>query len=269
MKNLYLLFALIFAGWTASAAGDAVPSRRGYNDSFIFVEDAVEFAVYPNGEFDFYYNPDFRRGTSVNISTPHVNISYNSGYDYDPYVQYDDYGAVIQIESVPVYYDYYGRIIQAGNVFIDYNSFGNISRIGNLYLHYNQFHRLVNYSGYINYANRHYVYRPWHRYYSRPRAAFSIVFNRPYRTYYEPRRVTYVNYVNYYHNHYKTVRHHDFYRPDQRVKSYHNGRRTTQRREIERGDHGRKSAVASGHRSSMNSSRDRKTASASKRSRTH
>ena len=36
----------------------------------------------------------------VQINTPGVNISFNAGHDYEMYVQYDDYGAVIQIEDV-------------------------------------------------------------------------------------------------------------------------------------------------------------------------
>ena len=44
---------------------------------------------------------------NVSINSPNVNISYNSGYDYNAYVQYDEFGAIIQIENVPIYYDYY------------------------------------------------------------------------------------------------------------------------------------------------------------------
>ena len=204
-----------------------------YNDSFIFVEEGVEFAVYPNGEFDFYYNPDFRRGNSAHISTPNVNISYNGGYNYDPYVQYDDYGAVIQIENVPVYYDYYGRIIQAGNIFLTYNNFGRLARVGNLHVHYNHQHHITHYSGYINHYNRRYVYRPWHDYYSRPNVNVSIVFGRPYRAYYEPQRLSYTKYVTVYNNYYSNnTRNRNFYRPSQKVRSYSHGRRTSSRRNI-------------------------------------
>lgn len=236
MRNLTLIFAFLFIGWSVSASVNSKPATTNfynYNDSFIFVEGGVEFAVYPNGEFDFYYNPEFRRGNSVHFSTPNVNISYNGGYNYDPYVQYDDYGAVIQIENVPVYYDYYGRIIQAGNIYLSYNNFGRLARVGNLHVHYNNHHHITHYSGYINHYNRRYVYRPWHDYYRRPNVNVSIVFGRPYRAYYEPQRISYNKYVTVYNNYYsKNNRRKNFYRPSQKVRSYNHGRRTSSKRNI-------------------------------------
>lgn len=252
MRNLTFILAFLLAGWSVSAS-TPTSVRHGYTDSFIFVENGVEFAVFPNGEFDFYYNPDFRRNNIVNISTPGMNISYNSGYNYDPYIQYDDYGAVIQIESVPIYYDYYGRIVQAGDVFIQYNSFGQIARIGNLFVHYNHFHRFTSYSGYINRYNRHYVYRPWHQYYTRPSVNVSVVFNQPYRAYYEPHRISYNTYVNYYHSHPTYYKKRSFYRPDQRIVSYNNGQRLSHKREIQKVDSHRNSGRDYARRSSENS----------------
>ncbi|WP_289021788.1 hypothetical protein [uncultured Salegentibacter sp.] len=230
MKNITFLISFLFIGLSAKASESII--HRAYNDAFIFIENGVEFAVYPNGEFDFYYNPDFRSSSVINISTPNMNISYNSGYNYDAYVQYDDYGAVIQIESVPIYYDYYGRIIRAGNVFIDYNRRGHIARVGGLYIHYNRFNRITNYTGFINHYNSSYVYRPWHRYYSRPRSSVSIVFGKPYRAYYQPNRVTYVQHVSYYNNYYTKNVHQNFYRPNQKRVSYNKGRRTSGKRDL-------------------------------------
>ena len=236
MRNLTFIFALLFIGWSATASVNSELTTNNYynyNDSFIFVEGGVEFAVYPNGEFDFYFNPDFRRGNSVHIATPNVNISYNSGYNYDPFIQYDDYGAVIQIESVPIYYDYYGRIIQAGDIFMSYNHFGRLARVGNLHVHYNSHHHITRYTGYINHYNRRYVYRPWHDYYRRPNVNVSIVFGRPYRAYYVPHRVSYEKYVTVYNNYYiNNRRQRNFYRPSQKVKTYNYGSRTSSKRQI-------------------------------------
>ncbi len=234
MKNLSFIFAFLFIGWSVSASVNSTSAiYSNYNDSFIFTEGGVEFAVYPNGEFDFYFNPDFRNGNSVHISSPNVNISYNAGYNYEPYIQYDDYGAVIQIENVPVYYDYYGRIIQAGDIFMRYNNFGRLANVGNLHVHYNNYHRITHYTGFINPYNRRYVYRPWHDYYRRPNVNVSIVFGRPYRAYYEPRRISYNNYVTVYNNYYiNNKRKRNFYRPSQKVRSYNYGQRTKTRRNI-------------------------------------
>lgn len=233
MKNFTLILSLLFVGVLATAktvdAGNLSPIN--YGESFIFVEGGVEFSVYPNGEFDFYYNPEFARSPIVHIPVPNNNISYNAGYNYDPFVQYDDYGAVIQIENVPVYYDYYGRIVQAGNVFLNYNSRGQLVRVGNMHIRYNRFNQPIKYIGSINAYNTRYVYRPWHRYYVRPHQAYSVVYYEPYRAYYEPYRVDYGQYVNYYETNNYYENRNDFYRPGQQVNSYNHGRRTIAQRE--------------------------------------
>ena len=145
IKKLALFFTAVFlvgtsvSAKTTTALNENTASNllsRGYGNSFIFTEGGIEFSVFPDGQFDFYM-PNYGPNVNVGISTPNVSISFNSGYDYNPYVQYDDFGAIIQIENVPVYYDYYGRITRAGNVNIHYTNFGRVSRIGSLYIHYN------------------------------------------------------------------------------------------------------------------------------------
>ncbi|MFD0975482.1 cell envelope integrity protein TolA [Salinimicrobium gaetbulicola] len=256
MKKLYLFFALVVVGFSTHAFNASEDYRNGYRDAFIFVEGGVEFAVYPDGQFDFFYNPR-RTGYNVNVATPHINFSYNSGYNYDPYVQYDDYGAVIQIEDVPIYYDYYGRIIQAGHVRMSYNHFGMLARVGHLHLHYNHYNRYTHYSGYINSHNPYYVYRPWHRHYSRPSVNLSIVFNQPYRAHYHPNRMKYRHYKNYYkkHHHKKDFRRR-YYSPGDRVVSYQRGRRLSDKRDLRNERHYYDEPVRT--RSNANTGRDRK-----------
>ncbi len=200
MKNVrYFIAAFFLIGITAFATTTSNSSKntmyahnfvRGYGNSFIFVEQGVEFAIFPDGQFDFNvnnYGPNF----GVNANFGGASTSFNTGYSYDAYVQYDDYGAVIQIENVPIYYDYYGRIIQAGNVRINYNHHGYVTRVGGLHIYYNHYNRYAYSSGYINSYNRYYVYRPWHDYYAIPFVNLCVVFNKPYRRYYEPARYTY------------------------------------------------------------------------------
>ena len=189
MKKLLLFFTVVFlTGISVSATSttnrlDINASNafvRDYGNSFIFVEQGVEFSVFPDGQFDFnlmQYGPRF----DAYADFGNASISFNTGYGYDAYVQYDDYGAVVQIENIPIYYDYYGRIIRAGSVRINYNDYGYVNRVGGLYVHYNAYNRFSHYTGFINAYNRHYVYRPWHTYYSAPLIDFRIVFNRPYR----------------------------------------------------------------------------------------
>lgn len=223
MKKFYLLLSFLVIGFSAKAVPGTVENfdRPNYRDAFIFVERGVEFAVFPDGQFDFFFNP---RG-NFNRIPGHINYSFNSGYNYGPFIQYDDYGAVIQIEHVPVYYDYYGRIIQAGRVNIGYNAFGMVNRIGNMFLHYNHFDQFTHTSGFINSRNAHYVYRPWHQYYVRPHT-YVVVHHQPYRVYYTPNRMKYNHYKRYYYDHYNSGSfQQSYYQPGDRVTTYHRGRR--------------------------------------------
>ncbi len=233
MKNITLILALLFVGVTASAntPGNAFAPYK-YGEAFIFVEGGVEFAVYPNGEFDFHYNPRFLNTSMVHIPNPGRNISYNAGYNYDAFVQYDDFGAVIQIENVPVYYDFYGRLIQAGDVVIRYDHHGRISRVGGMSIRYNRFNQPIRYVGIINHYNTRYVYRPWHQYYTRPHMNYRVVYYEPYRAFYEPVRMNYYQYTTYYQDNNYYYNKSNFYRPGQQVASYNYGRRTTQERDV-------------------------------------
>jgi len=224
MKTLTLIFtAMLLSGATVSAKTtdldfdslDYGITARGYGNSFIFTEGGIEFSVFPDGQFDFYaqnYGPD----VNVSFYTPNMSFSFNSGFDYGPYVQYDDFGAIIQIENVPIYYDFYGRVTQIGNVDIRYTDYGRVARVGGLYVHYNSHRVFTHYTGYINVYNRVYVYKPWHVHYVVPASMYCIVHAYPYRQYYTPVRYTY--YRPYTNN----------YRPEVRRTvnaSYNNGRR--------------------------------------------
>jgi hypothetical protein len=165
---------------------DKVATRNAYryNDSFIFVENGITFSVYPDGEFDFYIDN--------RISGSRNGVTFNSGFDYSPYAQYDDYGAVIQVENVPIFYDFYGRVEQIGDVNINYRN-GRVRRVGGMYVYYNNRGFYDYHTGYINIYNRNYVYRPFHRWFARPALGFCLVLNRPYRRFYSPIRYTYYN----------------------------------------------------------------------------
>lgn len=225
MKKLGLFFTVVFlVGATVSAKTTNAPEdnssanaiNRGYGNSFIFNEGGIEFSVFPDGQFDFYA-PNYGPDVNVSVNTPNVSFSFNSGYDYSPYLQYDDFGAIIQIENTPIYYDYYGRVSQIGNVDINYTNYGRVARIGSLYVHYNNYRTFTHYTGFINTYNRVYVYRPWHVYYAVPAPSYCIVYARPYRQYYEPVRHHY--YRPYTDNYRQPVRY------THRNASYSNGHR--------------------------------------------
>lgn len=179
-----LLFGTIVA--TAALTEDKVNTVNFMNgNAFIFNENGVTFSVYPDGEFDFYI--DNRVGVGARVGN--VGITFNSGFDYNPFVQYDDYGAVIQVENVPVFYDFYGRVAQIGNVDLSYVN-GFVNRLGGMHIYYNagvfSHHR-----GFINRFNRRYVYRPLHRWFARPAIGFCNVWTTPYRRFYRPIRYTF------------------------------------------------------------------------------
>ncbi len=235
-KFVLLLTGLLLTTFTVNASEASTnTSARYYNygNSFIFSECGVEFAVYPDGQFDFYLNGP-RNGVNVNLNAPGVNISFNSGFNYDPFVQYDDYGAVVQIEDVPVFYDHYGRIVQAGDVFIRYNRWGRVSRVGGLFVNYNSYGSFLNCTGYINTFNRRYVYRPFHRYFAVPVVDRCIVWNNPYRRFYSPFRFSYGVYRNNYYNGYynRAYRNRSYYRPGARINNFNRGRRVASARNV-------------------------------------
>ena len=236
MKKFILLISglFLFTITTSAKEADDVSTIRNYNgNNFIFNEGGIEFSIYADGQFDFFL-PRLRNGVSIGVNTPGVNISFNSGYNYDPYVQYDDYGAVVQIEDIPIFYDYYGRIIQAGDVYISYNNWGRVARVGGLYVNYNRYGHFVNYTGFINPYNRYYVYRPFHAYFTIPIATRCIVYTRPYRRFYDPYRCSYAVYRNNYYNGFYTRGYRDrhYYRPNNRITSYNRGAIVNRSREI-------------------------------------
>ena len=219
VRTITLILGLLMISWNSIAS-----LRHNYNNgqTFIFTEAGIEFAVYADGQFDFYLN---NNNVNIGINTPNVNISFNSGYNYDPFVQYDDYGAVVQIENIPIFYDHFGRIIQAGDVFISYNRWNRVARIGELFINYNAYGEFLNYVGFINNFNRRYVYRPFHAYFSFPIRNRCVVYNRPYRRYYRPIRYSYTTYQTRYRTiHYnKPYRLRSYYHPYDRVSNYRLG----------------------------------------------
>ena len=78
-KFIFLLASLILTGFTVNAATSntdfaSTTYNRGYGNSFIFVEDGIEFSVFPDGQFDF----NILRGNSrlnVSVGSPKLNVS--------------------------------------------------------------------------------------------------------------------------------------------------------------------------------------------------
>ena len=199
MKKLFLTLVSIALFGTVYAT--PFPNQSRSNNSFVFNEQGIEFAVFKDGQFDFNV---LRHCQNLNRYSNHngINISFNTGYDYGAYIQYDTYGAVIQIENTPIYYDYYGRISQAGTVHINYNHRGNVSWIGGMNIRYDS-HYTPQVYGYVNRYHRYYTPSNWHAYYRAPQINFCVTFNTPYRRHFKPVRHHYRN--PYRHNQRPTV----------------------------------------------------------------
>lgn len=222
MKNVSLLFmSLLFLfSFTSYAqesdeiSNDTIDStvERTYKDNepYIFVERGVEFAVFPNGEFDFaYVGLNYEQNP---YKKPNRPFSYNGGYNYDMFLQFDVFGAVIQIETVPVHYDNYGRIIKAGSVDISYSE-DAVAQIGNMHVQYQK--GIANHisKGYINLSDRQLVKQAHHSRYVGT-AYYTIVSPFPYRENLDYTRYSFEQHKKLYDNSKKTA------------STYNNGRRT-------------------------------------------
>ena len=187
MRKLFLSLVTLTLFGTVSASTASNQSRT--HNSFVFNEQGIEFAIFKDGQFDF--NVLRQRQNSFQFSNHNgINISFNTGYDYAAVIQYDNYGAVIQIENTPIYYDYYGRISQAGNVHIRYDYRGRVSWIGNMRINYDRYNN-SHCIGYVNRQQRYYTPSAWYSYYSVPNIQYCVVFNMPYRRHYTPIRYQY------------------------------------------------------------------------------
>jgi len=190
MKKFVLIIAAVLFG-TAMAQAATAEDKVAYvnlnaGNSFIFVENGVTFSVFPDGEFDFYVDNRLNIGAGPQIGN--VAVTFNSGFDYNPYVQFDDFGAVIQVENIPIFYDFYGRVSQIGSVNLNFNN-GFVNQIGGMNIFYSQ-GAFSHFNGFINIHNRRYIYSPFHSWFARPTIGFFNVWNTPYRRFYTPVRYT-------------------------------------------------------------------------------
>ena len=94
-KNLIgfaILFAILSVQNLKVNASNLTIANYNETNAITFVENGITFSVFQNGEFDFYLN-SHSNNVQVAYSSPNVSVSFNSGYNYNPYVQYDQYGA--------------------------------------------------------------------------------------------------------------------------------------------------------------------------------
>jgi len=84
-SKLFLIVAFLITSFSVKATTNGTENRY-YNENgnnFTFVESGITFAVFQNGEFDFYINS--RNGLNIGVRSRNLNISFNLGYNYDAY----------------------------------------------------------------------------------------------------------------------------------------------------------------------------------------
>jgi len=211
MKTFLTSISILFISILSSQASTSY--YHNTNKPFVFHENGIEFAVFNDGEIDFNIIEPI--DSHIRVRSRHIDFSFNTGYDYDPYIQYDPYGAVIQVENTPIYYNNYGKVLQVGSVHLDYNQRGLVNRIGNLHVYYNRFGEIRDVTGFVNRYNRvNTGYYGTCSSYRRPSRNRVIVYNTPYRRNLSINRCSYNNYRRDYYTKYRPiVMHHNFRRP--------------------------------------------------------
>lgn len=129
-KITFLVASILLVGSLANASeiikisGEERRNNYSFDEPISFTERAIEFFVFPNGEFDFntrpddsqgdyYYKTAGKRGT---ITQARKSINYGTRIEQDSF----------------------GRVRRIGNTFINYDSRDRVSRIGTVYMRYNR-----------------------------------------------------------------------------------------------------------------------------------
>lgn len=176
MRN-YILFIMMFVGGAVTVNAKTHHTNYQNNTPFVFVENNVEYAVFKNGEFDF--NILNNRYTQQN-RIGNVNISFNTGCNYNTYVERNSFGDIVQINRTPIYYNRYGSVSRIGNIQINYNRYGYINNIGQLCINYNYANNNYSCTGFVNSQNRRYNARFHH--YATPSVHHHLYKNRNLRS---------------------------------------------------------------------------------------
>ena len=182
MKKLLLMSAVMLIGLT-TVHGQNTKRQNivgivhyRFAEPVTFVENGVEFLIFPDGSFDFntdllntYYNTNVTKWTntrsnsfdfSLDTRNFEGRIHYTSPYTIRPFILKDRFGNIRRIGTMPINYDREGRITQAGTVFMKYQrGNGNLRQVGGLKVNYNHWGEIVHISGAVNpyNSNIHYV----------------------------------------------------------------------------------------------------------------
>ena len=177
MKKQLLFNAMVLIGLTSIARTNIKVEPQGENftntaryryvEPIMFIEQGVEFLIFPDGSFDFNTHLKNRstnsRRSSVNTDQGRsgtINARYYGKTIVNGIIIEHDYnGMVKRIGNVPVEYDKTGRIKRLGSIKMNYDG-DKLSKVGGLKVKYNRWDEIVSVRGTVNEANRNYQYGP-------------------------------------------------------------------------------------------------------------
>ncbi len=183
MKKQLLFSAMMLIGITLTAATtlNFVPqnidetntSSYRYAEPIRFIEQGVEFLVFPNGSFDYnilkypsndhgrFYSKEHKNSRRISMNgnqgrPAKVNGSYFGKKKVNGLIIESDYnGFIKRIGNMNIDYDKSGRIKRLGYIKMNYDD-GKLSKVGGLKVNYNRWDQIVNIRGSVNDANRNY-----------------------------------------------------------------------------------------------------------------
>ena len=160
-KKLLLMLVLVvgFLGYPNSPHHSG-PNKKQVKNKFsekfqpvMFLENNVEFLVFPDGSIDFVLDNINPRRSHTYTNRAILNRGMERIYYYQN-------GLVALIDGIPLAYDRLGRIKRIGNTDIHYNpGTGYLKRVGNLHLNYNRKGEMVQSRGFVNEYNRQLSYQ--------------------------------------------------------------------------------------------------------------
>ena len=173
MKTILLFITSMLLNITFVTASDIKHEKKGnhlnintrYSNAqpIIFLENDLEFLLFPDGSFDFKNQIQSNYYNGTNSRRNNLNIEYNSNGHHLQYTNQrfnrgliikDRFGKITRIGNTPIYYNRMGNVTQIGSIDISYNrGQQTIKKVGGLSVNYNHWGDIVHLSGYVNRFN--------------------------------------------------------------------------------------------------------------------
>ncbi|MGV8814141.1 MAG: hypothetical protein ACOH2D_08530 [Gelidibacter sp.] len=177
MKKQLLFNAMVLIGLTSISAsntnfapqGDDFTNKARYRyvEPIMFIEQGVEFLIFPDGSFDFntHLNNQSTNSRRSSMNTDQggsktINVRYYGKSIVNRVtIEHNYNGMVKRIGNVAVEYDKHGRIKRLGSIKMNYDD-GKLSKVGGLKVKYNRWDEIISTRGTVHEANRNYQYGP-------------------------------------------------------------------------------------------------------------